>query len=105
MDDTLDLNGAAELLKVNTETVRIMAASGMILGAKVGVGWVFIKADLLDYLRAEARRQTNERRAAAEAAKLTGGKPEKVTTGSGLLSGRRRRRELPDLSALDDQGA
>ena len=48
---TLDLHQAAALLRAHPETVRAGAAAGSIPGAKVGRAWVFIEADLLDYLR------------------------------------------------------
>lgn len=62
MNDTLDLDEAAALLKANAETVRQMAADGTLLGAQVGRAWVFLREDLLTYLRNEIRNQT--RRAA-----------------------------------------
>lgn len=102
--DTLDLAGAAELLKVNPETVRELATVGAILGAKVGVAWVFIKVDLLDYLRAEARRQTNERLAKAEAARELGEKPGRVSTATTAARVNRTRRIRPQLDALEQRG-
>lgn len=55
MPDTLDLTQAAALLRAHPETVRAGAAAGTIPGAKVGRAWVFIQADLLDYLRNQYR--------------------------------------------------
>ena len=48
---TLDLNGAAEWLKCDPETVRAMAAACEIPAAKVGRSWVFVDVDLVDWLR------------------------------------------------------
>jgi excisionase family DNA binding protein len=51
MEETLDLEGAARLLKTHKSTIRTKAASGEIPGAKIGRCWVFIEADLMKYLR------------------------------------------------------
>ncbi|ACO75605.1 helix-turn-helix domain-containing protein [Laribacter hongkongensis] len=107
--DTLDLQEAAELLKVSDETVREMARSGTILGAKVGVAWVFIKDDLMEFLRRETRRQTNERRAAVEAdavlIKNNRHKPHVETAFSRSGKGRREKRSLPNLDAVEAAAA
>lgn len=63
MEDTLDIVEAADFLKVDDETARKLAATGEIFGAKVGRGWVFLRSDLVDYLRKITREQTEKRRA------------------------------------------
>lgn len=50
---TLDLNGAAECLKCDPETVRGLAASGEIPAAKVGRAWVFVDVDLIEWIRSK----------------------------------------------------
>jgi excisionase family DNA binding protein len=52
---TLDLDGAANWLKCDPETVRSMAASGELPAAKVGRAWVFVDVDLVDWLRSQYR--------------------------------------------------
>lgn len=49
--NTLDLQQAAAFLKMHPEEVRRRACSGQLPGAKAGKRWVFIDADLADYLR------------------------------------------------------
>ncbi|WP_370695908.1 helix-turn-helix domain-containing protein [Acidithiobacillus ferrivorans] len=48
---TLDLQAAADFLKMSTEEVRSRAARGLIPAAKPGKQWVFIEEDLASYLR------------------------------------------------------
>ena len=50
---TLDLTEAAEFLKVHPETLRQRVKSGTIQGAKIGRSWVFIKEDLINYIRTQ----------------------------------------------------
>lgn len=105
MQDTLGLEEAAEFLKVNPETVRRLADGGDLLGAKIGVSWVFLRADLMEYLRAEARRQTEERRERAEAmlaGKITG---QRVKTACSVSRGAQRKRKRPDLDELEKMAA
>jgi excisionase family DNA binding protein len=49
--DTLTLQEAAALLKIHPVTLQDKARAGEIPGAKVGRAWVFIKEDLLGYIR------------------------------------------------------
>ncbi|TAK87721.1 MAG: DNA-binding protein [Betaproteobacteria bacterium] len=48
---TLALVEAAQFLKMHPESVRRRARMGQLPGAKAGKRWVFIEADLADYLR------------------------------------------------------
>lgn len=50
---TLNLNQAAELLRIHPITLQRCAASGEIPGAKVGRAWVFVDADLIEYIRSK----------------------------------------------------
>ena len=100
MNETLDMTEAAELLKISASLMQELASTGVVIGARVGKGWVFIRQDLMDYLRAETRRQTNERRAAQEADKALAGR----TPGMPTFSPPRRQpatRKLPDLDKLE----
>ncbi|MCP5345367.1 MAG: helix-turn-helix domain-containing protein [Pseudomonadales bacterium] len=49
--ETLDLQEAADFLKLHWQTVRERAKSGDIPAAKLGRRWVFLKADLVLYLQ------------------------------------------------------
>ncbi|MCP5418863.1 MAG: helix-turn-helix domain-containing protein [Chromatiaceae bacterium] len=48
---TLNLNEAAEFLHMSPAVLRQKASLGTIHGAKPGKRWVFLEADLADYLR------------------------------------------------------
>ncbi|OHX20411.1 helix-turn-helix domain-containing protein [Chromobacterium sphagni] len=108
MKETLNLDEAAELMNIGTETARELADKGVLPGCKVGVAWVFLRDDVLGYLRDEVRRQTNQRIAKAEANKTLGGegKLPRVKTGvnnSGVRGSRRK--ELPNLEVTEFQNS
>lgn len=48
---TLDLNEAADFLRMSPSALREKAKAGRILGAKPGKKWVFLEADLVAYVR------------------------------------------------------
>lgn len=58
---TFNVEGAAEFLNISTDTMRRLAASGAVPGAKIGKAWVFIDVCLEWYLSKEIERQTAER--------------------------------------------
>lgn len=60
--NTMGIPGAAEYLNVSQDTMRELAATGAVAGAKVGKEWVFFEDDLEEFLRKEIKRQTSERR-------------------------------------------
>lgn len=64
---TYDIHEAADFLKVDRSTALELANAGTLPGAKVGRAWVFMEEELLNYLRDVTRKQTQERRAQAEA--------------------------------------
>jgi hypothetical protein len=49
--NSLGLHEAAAFLRMHPEEVRRRARLGLLPGAKPGKRWVFIEADLADYLR------------------------------------------------------
>ncbi|WP_349496686.1 helix-turn-helix domain-containing protein [Sideroxydans sp. CL21] len=51
MMETFNLEQAAEFLKLHPEELRRRAKGGRVPAAKVGKCWVFLKSDLVDYLR------------------------------------------------------
>ena len=51
--ETLDLQQAAIFLKMHRQSLREKAKSGAIPGAKIGKQWVFIKEDLVSYIRSQ----------------------------------------------------
>ena len=78
---TLDIDGAAEMLKASPETIRELAATGRIPAVKIGRAWLFVIEDLIVWLREQSRLQRNTHDAAAALA------PRK----------QRRRRAIPTL--------
>ena len=48
---TLDLQQAAQLLRINAEELRQRAKAGAIPGAKVGRRWIFVEDDLVEHVR------------------------------------------------------
>jgi len=53
MSNTLDVDGAADFLKISKDTVMRKARNGAIPGAKIGKYWVFIEEDLIETIRRE----------------------------------------------------
>jgi hypothetical protein len=49
--DTLDLREAAAFLRMHPEELRRRAKRGLIPGAKVGRAWIFLREDLVAYVR------------------------------------------------------
>lgn len=60
--ETLNAAQAAALLFVDTETVLMLARQGELPGAKIGKPWVFLREDVLNYLRSRVAQDTSERR-------------------------------------------
>lgn len=59
---TVGLQGAAELMQVEPETVRRMIRDGKIGAAKIGKQWVMLTREVLDYTERAIIAQTAERR-------------------------------------------
>ena len=51
IDDTLNLRAAAAFLNLHPSTLQARAKAGKIPGAKPGRAWVFLRSDLIAYLR------------------------------------------------------
>ena len=51
MSETLDVNEAAKLLHMHPATVKEKARRGEIPGSKPGKSWLFIREDLIHFLR------------------------------------------------------
>ena len=90
-DDTLGVTEAAALLRAESETVMQFARRGELPGTRIGKSWVFMRDDVLAFLRrqiaidTEARRQNNKTPTAALA----------------IAAPRRgRRNQLPELPSL-----
>ncbi len=66
LDDTFGIDDAALVLRVHKDTAGDLARNGMIPGAKVGKEWVFVRSELMTWLKEETVRQTDERRIEVE---------------------------------------
>jgi hypothetical protein len=62
MNETIDAVQCAEVLLCTPQQVEALARRGDLLGIKVGRSWVFVGADLLEYLAERARAVALERR-------------------------------------------
>lgn len=95
LPDTLDIHQAAAMLHADEETVLTLARSGELPGTKIGRPWVFLRTDVLDFLRARVGSDTAQRKQAAAT-------PPTVATV--VVPQRSRRRTslptLPDLASL-----
>jgi hypothetical protein len=61
-NETLDLHGVAALCKAEPETIAQYARSGELPGTKMGKSWVFLRDDVLAFLRKRIAEETEMRR-------------------------------------------
>jgi excisionase family DNA binding protein len=97
---TYDINEVADFLKIDRSTALELAHLGTLPGAKVGRAWVFMEDELVAYLRDMTRKQTQARRADAEAAQIIDRAQQEPRP-----KPRGRRRRLPELPELGGQVA
>ena len=55
----IELNEAADLLKISPETLRRKAQTGEVPAAKPGKQWIFIPEDLITYVRSKYEVENN----------------------------------------------
>lgn len=60
--ETLNIEQTADLLYAEADTVMQLARSGKLPGAKIGKAWVFLRSDVLAFLRREIDDSTAARR-------------------------------------------
>ena len=72
---TVDSEGAGKILKLHPQTVEERARDGIIPGCKPGKQWVYVTADLVQWLRDETELQQASRK------KSNGASMPKPTTG------------------------
>lgn len=65
LDETLGVVDAAGLLRAETSTVMQLARSGALPGTRIGKSWVFLREDVIAFLRQQIVTDTAERRRAA----------------------------------------
>jgi hypothetical protein len=61
-NETLDLHGVAALCKAEAETIAHYARSGELPGTKMGKSWVFLRDDVITFLRKRIAEETEARR-------------------------------------------
>jgi hypothetical protein len=61
-EETLDLQDVAILFRAEPETIAQYARSGELPGTKMGKSWIFLREDVLAFLRKRILEETEERR-------------------------------------------
>jgi excisionase family DNA binding protein len=56
--ETLCLEQAAQLLHISEDCLLRKARAGKVPGAKIGRRWVFVRADLIELIRTQAKERT-----------------------------------------------
>jgi excisionase family DNA binding protein len=59
--DTMNAEQAATLMFAETDTVLTLARNGSLPGTKIGKSWVFLREDVLTFLRHRVQKDTEER--------------------------------------------
>lgn len=94
--ETLNAAQAGAVLFADTETILTLARQGLLPGAKIGKSWVFLRQDVLEFLRSRIAQQTDDRRRQLQAAAAP------IAMAMPILANTRRRK-LPTLPALPPQ--
>lgn len=63
-NETLGIEEVATLLRAESETVMLYARRGELPGARIGKSWVFLRDDVLSFLRDQIAADTDARRKA-----------------------------------------
>ena len=95
LDETLDVGEAAVLLRAEPATIMHLARRGQLPGTRIGKAWVFLREDVLNFLRLQIAADTEARRHQAANAIVAIAVP--VPRDS-------RRRVAPVLPPLPEQG-
>ncbi len=98
--ETMDLQTAAAYLGAKTETISQLARKGELPGAQIGKGWIFLREDVLDFLRRRIAAETEARRALRESESEVLCKENDLTQPVAVLKTRTRRRAPPLLPGL-----
>lgn len=98
--ETMDLQTAAAYLGAKTETISQLARKGELPGAQIGKGWIFLREDVLDFLRRRIDAETKVRRASRDSESEALRKEEERPQPVAVLKTRIRRRAPPLLPGL-----
>jgi len=60
--ETLDVTEVAALLRAESETIMQLARKGELPGARIGKSWVFLREDVILFLKKQIAKDTDERR-------------------------------------------
>ncbi|MBB5463860.1 helix-turn-helix domain-containing protein [Paraburkholderia sp. Cpub6] len=58
---TVDINGAADMMKVHPKTILDLIRDGVLPAARIGRAYVLLSKDVLDYVQQQITNQTAER--------------------------------------------
>ena len=92
-DPTLNLNEAAVMLCAEPETISKLARKGELPATQIGKGWVFLREDVLAFLKDRINKDTAERRKKHET-------PTQFAVAIERPTGRANRRVAPELPQL-----
>lgn len=96
LDDTLGLEGAARMLRLGLEAMKDLVDKGEVPAVRLNQKHtVMLREDLIEFLRAEGRRQAAERKRSA-----IGSRPA-ANTALSKRTNKSRRPSLPDLRAYE----
>lgn len=104
---TLDIVECAEFLKIERTHALTLAGNGTLPGAKIGRSWVFLEDDLVEYLRAEARKQMRERQVKTTVESDLSAAAERIPAmvmSPRAAAKRGPKRQRMDLSAFNEDG-
>lgn len=96
MNPTMNLEEAGKYLNISSYTMRDLADTGTIPGAKVGKGWIFRTKDLDAYLDDVIAKQTEARRDA----RMMGMRKHVKTEATAVREKTQKRRVLPELPMI-----
>ncbi len=58
MMETMNLDEAAAFLRMNSEVLRRWAKAGRVPASKIGKRWLFLRSDLVDFIRSKQQKPT-----------------------------------------------
>lgn len=103
-EESFGVEEAGAFLNICRNSVLKLADSGELPGAKIGKEWVFLKSDVVDYLKRQIRAQSAARRARFEADTLIEkgqqNNPRTILTSVAQVPRVNRRKPLPELPPL-----
>lgn len=97
-NETMDLPTVAEYLGAKAETISQLARKGELPGAQIGKGWIFLREDVLAFLRNRIAAETEARRTAKQGGEVQ--MSERVIQAVAVGQVRSRRRVPPLLPEL-----